>query len=425
MKLASLTSASLIAVGLTYAMAANAQEPKTITEWDIQTQPASAKIIQDAAARFEKANPGYKVERSQIPNDAYKTKLKIAFGANEPPCVFTNWGGGNLREYVNANQVVDLTPYLAKDAAFKDRFEPAAFDATTFQGKNYGLPGENTSAAVVYYNTELFAKHGLTPPKTWPELLKVVETFKAKGIAPFALANKAKWPGSMYFMYLVDRIGGPDVFRKAATRAPGGSFADPVFIEAGRKLQELVKAGAFAQGFNGLDYDVGASRRLMYADKAAMQLMGTWESSSMKNENPEFMKKVDFFAFPAMSGAKGPGGGIVGSVGNNFYSVSAACKAPEAAYKLIKTMVDNEAVKARLADNRLVPVKGLQVTDPTMRRVMKIVSEASTVQNWYDQELPPQLAELHKDTVQALFGLSITPEEAAQKMEALAAQILR
>ena len=88
-------------------------------------------------------------------------------------------------------------------------------------------------------------------------------------------------------------------------------------------------------------------------------------------------------------------------------------------------MVDDTSVQARLADNRLVPVKGLQIADPVMKRVMAIVSNASTVQNWYDQELPPQLAELHKDTVQALFGLSITPEEAAQKMETLAAQLLR
>lgn len=425
MKLASLTSASLIAVGLTYAMAANAQEPKTITEWDIQTQPNGVKILQDALGRFEKANPRYKAQRSQIPNDAYKTKIKIAFGANEPPCVFMNWGGGALREYVKAGQVVDLTPYLAKDAAFKDRFLPTAFSATTIDGKNYGLPGENTAATVIYYNTELFAKAGLAPPKTWPELLKVIEAFKAQGIAPFALANKAKWPGAMYFMYLVDRIGGPDVFRKAVARAPGGSFADPVFVEAGHKLQELVKAGAFAQGVNGLDYDVGASRRLLYAGKAAMTLMGTWESASIKSENPEFLKKVDFFAFPSIPGGKGQSGNVVGSVGNNFYSVSAACKTPDAAYQMIKSMVDEPSVQARLADNRLVPVKGLQITDPTMQRVMKLVADAPAVQYWYDQELPPQLAELHKDTVQALFGLSISPEEAAQKMEALAAQILR
>lgn len=414
-----------LALALAAGLAArSASAQPVVTEWDVQTQPGPSKILQDAAARFEKANAGFKAQRTPIPNDAYKTKLKIAFGANEPPCVFMNWGGGALREYVKAGQVTDLTPLLAKDAAFKDRFLGNAFDAVASDGKVWGIPAEDTSVAVVYYNTELFAKLGLTPPRTWPELLAVVEKLKAQGIAPFALANKPKWPGSMYFMYLVDRLGGPDVFRKASTRAAGGSFADPVFVEAGRKLQELVKAGAFASGFNGLDYDVGASRRLMYSGKAAMTLMGTWESSSFKNENPEFFRKVDFFAFPTIPGGKGSNG-VVGSVGNNFYSVSRACKTPDAAFALIKSFVDDQAVAERLADKRITPVKGLKIDDPNLQRVMKLVGDAPTVQLWYDQELPPQLGELHKDTVQALFGLSMTPEEAAQKMEALAQQLLR
>lgn len=415
----------LVALALVAGLAAgSAAAQQAVTEWDVQTQPGPSKILQDAAMRFEKANPAFKAQRTPIPNDAYKTKLKIAFGANEPPCVFMNWGGGALREYVKAGQVTDLTPLLAKDAAFKARFLGNAFDAVSGDGKVWGIPAEDTSVAVVYYNTELFAKHGLTPPRTWPDLLAVVEKLKGQGVAPFALANKPKWPGSMFYMYLVDRIGGPDVFRKASTRAPGGSFADPVFIEAGRKLQELVKAGAFAQGFNGLDYDVGASRRLMYSGKAAMTLMGTWESSSFKNENPEFFKKVDFFAFPSIPGGKGSNG-VVGSVGNNFYSVASACKTPEAAFGLIKSFVDDQAVAERLADKRITPIKGLKIDDPNLQRVMKLVSDAPTVQLWYDQELPPQLGELHKDTVQALFGLSMTPEEAAQKMETLAQQVMR
>lgn len=420
-----LAQLSIAAAAFGLAASVLAQEPAVITEWDIQTQPGPAKTMQDAVARFERAHPGYKVQRTQILNEAYKVKLKIAMGANDPPCVFTNWGGGVLREYVKAGQVVDLTPYLDKDAAFRDRFLPSAFSATTSQGKVYGLPGENTVAAVVYYNTEIFAKLGLTPPNTWPELMKTVATLKAKGIAPFALANKGKWPGSIYYMYLVDRLGGPEVFRRAANRSPGGSFADPVFIEAGKYLQELVRAGAFAQGYNGLDYDVGASRKLLYSGKAAMELMGSWQLSDIKNENPEFAKKVDFFPFPTLPGGKGAQGNAIGSVGQNFYSVSTACKAPEAAYRLITAMVDEASVQARLEEKRLVPVKGLVISDPAMQRVMQLVAAAPAVQLWYDQELPPQLGELHKDTVQALFGLSITPEEAAQKMETLAAQLLK
>ena len=422
-KIAALTS-SLTVLALS-PLAVQAQESKTITQWDLQTTTGAVKILGDAVARFEKANPGYKVEQSHIQNDAYKTKLKIAFGANQPPCVFSSWGGGPLNEYVKAGQVVDLTDYLAKTPEYHDRFAPAGFKSVTYNGKTYGVPAENTAMAVMFYNKELFAKFKLTPPKSWDELMNVVQVLKKNNIAPFALANKNKWPGSMYFVYLVDRIGGSDVFEKAAARAPGASFTDPVFVEAGKRLQELVKAGAFATGYNGLDYDVGGSRRLLYSGRAAMELMGTWEAATIRNENPGFYEKLDFFQFPTVPGGKGDAKAVVGTVGDNFFSVSSACKEPEAAFKLVQFLTDDISAQARLDDKRIMPVKGLKTDDPFLNRVIDMVGEATNVQLWYDQELPPKLAEVHKDTVQALFGLSITPEEAAQQMEAAAKAEIR
>ncbi|WP_341679361.1 extracellular solute-binding protein [Niveibacterium sp. SC-1] len=419
---------ALFALGTSTVLGATqlaAQEPKVITSWDIQTTSSASKLLGDAAARFEKGNPGYKVDMAHIMNDAYKAKLKIAFGANQPPCVFTSWGGGPLHEYIKAGQVVDLTPHLAGAPAYRDRFAKAGFKSVSFDGKVYGIPAENTAVAVVYYNKEVFAKYKLTPPKTWDELMNVVKVLKANNVAPFALANKNKWPGSMYYVYLVDRIGGSDVFRKAAQRAPGGSFTDPAFVEAGKKIQELVKAGAFAQGYNGLDYDIGASRRLMYSGKAAMELMGTWEAATIRSENPSFYEKLDFFPFPTVAGGKGDATALVGNVGDNFFSVSSACKDPDAAFKLIQSLTDDPSIQARLDDKRLPPVKGLKITDPYLQRVLDLATKASSVQLWYDQELPPKMAELHKDTIQAVFGLSMTPEDAAKQMEAAAKTELR
>ncbi|MDN7183044.1 extracellular solute-binding protein [Caballeronia sp. SEWSISQ10-4 2] len=395
-----------------------AAQTKTLTEWDSQTVGAGPKIINDAAARFEKANPGFKVESSHVLNDAYKTKLKIAFGANQPPCVFSSWGGGPLREYVKSNQVVDLTPYLQQNAAFQNRFLATAWPAATFDNKVWAIPAENTSVAVVFYNKEIFEKYKLTPPKTWDELLHVISVLKSNNIAPFALANKNKWTGSMYYMYLVDRIGGSDVVRRAVMRAPGGSFADPAFVEAGARVQELVKAGAFAQGFNGLDYDIGASRRLLYSGRAAMELIGSWEASTVKAENPAFYSKLDYFPFPAVPGGKGNPNDVIGTVGDNFYSISKACADPQAAFRLIQAMTDDQSMRERVADTRIPPVKNLEVSDPMLKRFLKTVADAPAVQLWYDQELPPALGELHKNTTQALFGLTTTPQEAAQQMEA-------
>ncbi|MBK8051179.1 MAG: extracellular solute-binding protein [Anaerolineales bacterium] len=389
---------------------------KVITMWHIQTTEPGPQLIQQAVDRFMADNPGVKVEVEALQNDPFKTKIKVAMGAGNPPCIFPSWGGGPLYEYVKSGQVTDLTPYMDADN-YKDRFVPASLSNVTFDDKIWGVPVENSAVAVLFYNKPLFEQYGLNAPATWDDLMVAIETFKANDIAPFALANKTKWTGSMYFMYLVDRLGGPEVFKKAGTRT-GGTFEDPVFIEAGKRLQELVNAGAFSEGFNGLDYDTGQSRQLMYAGKAAMELMGSWNISTAKGENPEFYEKnLDFVAFPALPDGKGDPNNVVGTVGDNFYSISPTCAYPEEAFKLLQYIIDDESVKLRGEAGKIPPVKGFTTDDPMLQKVIGMIEAAPSVQLWYDQYLPPELGEVHKDTSQALFGLSMTPEEAAKAQE--------
>ena len=60
--------------------------------------------------------------------------------------------------------------------------------------------------------------------------------------------------------------------------------------------------GGFNEGFNGLDYDTGQGRMLMYAGEAAMELMGSWEAANFLAENPEFFNNMGVFPFPAVEG---------------------------------------------------------------------------------------------------------------------------
>lgn len=398
------------------AQGAAASEAVSIDIWHIQSTGNGPQLIQDAVDRFTADNPNVQVENVPLQNDPYKTKIKVAMGAGNPPCIFPTWGGGPLYQYIQAGQVVDLTDRMNQDN-YKDRFVDASFSSVTFDDKIYGVPVENTAVALVFYNKAIFEEYSLQPPQTYDDLLTVIDTLTEAGIAPFALANKTKWPGSMYFMYLVDRLGGPEVFAQAATRS-GGSFEDPVFVKAGEMVQDLVNRGAFAEGFNGLDFDTGQSRTLMYSGKAAMELMGTWNISTVKGENEEFFQNnLSFFPFPAITDGKGDPINVVGTVGDNFYSISTACEHPDEAFKLIQYLIDDESVKARAADGRIPPVKGFTSDDPVLQEVIDIVQNANSVQLWYDQYLPPELGEVHKDTTQALFGLSMTPEEAAKAME--------
>jgi raffinose/stachyose/melibiose transport system substrate-binding protein len=387
--------------------------------WHLQTTDPMPAIIQDSMDRFTVDNPNAKVEISVIANDAYKTKLQIAMSSDTMPDIFPHWSGGPMNEYVNSNKLADLTT-LMNDNNYKTRFMDAAVNQASFKDKIWAVPVENTSVAMFFYNKDLFAKYSLQVPKTIKELETVCDTLKSKGIIPFSLANKTQWTGSMYYMYLVDRFGGASAFNDAASRT--GSFENDAFTQAGTTIQNWVKKEYFNKGFNGTDEDSGQSRTLLYSEKAAMTLMGSWFLSTAAGENKAFMSKVGSFAFPAVDGGKGDPNSVVGTVGDNFYSVAASCKDIPTAFKAITYMIDDTAVAKRVEAGRIPPVKGVKVSDPLLQDVLTAVEKAPSVQLWYDQYLSPEMGQLHKDTSQAIFGLAKTPEQVNKEMEAAMAK---
>lgn len=384
--------------------------------WDVQTNEPMKSIVDATVAEFNKA--GGELEVVHIQNDPYKTKLKVVMGAGTPPDLFQNWGGGPLKEYIDA-EMVDTIDEI-KDALL-EKYIPAAFDPATFDGETYGAPYSGLTGVYFWYRKDVFAKYGVTPPKTWTEFLQVCETLKKAGIAPIALANKNKWTGSFYYMYMADRVGGADMFTKALYRKDGVTFEDPGFVKAGQMLQDLVKKGYFAEGFNGMDEDLGNASSLLTTGKGGMYLMGTWYLGRIRADNPELVDQIDFFPFPAIEDGKGDPTNLIGSPGQDYLAISTTCKDKESALKYLKDFVMNDAWIEALVKNGFVPpVKNAAelVSDPLLKKVAESFQAAGHVQVYYDQFLPPAMGEKHKDLVQALFGLTMTPEEVAKAHEA-------
>lgn len=403
-------------------------EPFTLTMWDIypQGQPSRA-VLDNAIKRFNEKYPYVKVEVTSYAIADFKTKLVTALAADAAPDIFQTWGGGTLFTYGARGQAADLTPYYLADPAFKDRFTSAALSfVTSPDGKIYGVPLE-VSPVLFFYNTELFAKHGVSVPKTFDELLGACATFNKAGIAPISLAmSKATWTGDFFYVYLVNRVGGMEVFRKAALREAGGTFEDPAFVQAGRLLQQMVDARCFQDGFLGAEY--ASQRQLLGQEKAAMTLMGTWLPGQMAKEFPEVYPKLDYFLFPLVSGGAGTTSQLVGGT-NLAFAMSARNKHPEETMALFK-----EFASVATADDLVALARRLPATkytfDPakvdalTIRAAMEL-EKASAVQLYYDQYLPPDMATAHLDITAALFAKTTTPEQAAKDTEAAAVRYLK
>jgi raffinose/stachyose/melibiose transport system substrate-binding protein len=413
-KLLTVSTALLIGAASVFAGGQGEQKassgPIYLNLWHIHTQDTRRIPIENAARRFEAANPGVKVVISAYENDPYKTKLKTVSGADFPD-VFHSWGGGWLKSFVDGGFVADITE---ESKAWKDKVNPAAFEFNRFDGKVYGSPCINSST-ILYYNKAIFERLGLKVPTTYSELMAVSDKLVANKIIPFAVGNKSQWPGAQYFVLLSMRLGGADIFQRAVDKKT--TFKDPVFVKAGEMLQDWVKKGYIPAGDNGINYDTGGSRMMFYTEQCAMMVQTSGFLSACKNENLDFFNtKLGIALFPTVEGGKGKATDIL--AGENAFSVSATSKHKEMAAKLVGFFsTDEQFQKDLVAGGSLAAMVGIPSDQPLVKGAMEQIAKATYLQNFVDQTLSPELANVHKSTTQAILGLTMTPQQAADEMQ--------
>ncbi len=387
--------------------------------WDIQVTPPLKPVFDDIVAEFNKNNSDIQIDKQTIQNDPFKTKLSAAMQAGTPPDMFQSWGGGVLKQYVDAGLMQDITDSIK---GFVGTLSPAAVGVYSFDGKTYGVPW-NQGMIGFWYNKDLFSKAGVEVPKTWTEYLDVVKKIQAAGITPVGLGNKDKWPGHFWWSYLNIRIGGKEAFDAAFDRS--GSFADPPFVDAGVKLKELIDLQPFPKGFETLDFDQQSA--IMGNGEAAMELMGHWAPGNQKDKSKDKQglgDKLDFFTFPMVDGGKGDASDVLGGCDG----IGVGKNAPSGTFKFLEFFCNlDNAKKMNATGGSLSTVQGASeaIPDPLLKDVVDLANQAKYFQVYYDQYLPPATGEAVKDSTQALFIGKMTPEEVAKSVEATAATELK
>ncbi|MBC7960103.1 MAG: extracellular solute-binding protein [Vallitaleaceae bacterium] len=388
-----------------------------IVFWNLGVEEPDKTILDSAVVQYNAAQTSFKVTAVPTQNDAYKEKLVIAMSSGKCPDAYTSWSGGPMNEYIEAGFAQPIDD-LMNASGVKDKIMEAALAQGSYNGKLYSVPMLNVTISGVFYNKEMFSKYNLEIPTTVSELEKVCDTLIANGITPFALANASKWTGSMYFMNLATRHGGLKPFQDAV--AGTGSFENESFVYAGQKIQEWVKKGYFPEGVNSLSEDDGQAKQLLYQETAAMSLIGSWYTGAIKADSEDFYQKVGWFSFPAVDGSTADSTIQIGTIGDQFISFNCTGEKLAAAFSMVENYFSDENVQLMVDSGKIPPVKNVAelITDPVSKSILEAANKASSVQLWYDQYLPPAVGEVHKDTCQEIFGLTLTPEEANAKLQA-------
>lgn len=351
-------------------------------------------------------------------NDPYKQRLRVAIGSPQAPDLFFNWGGGNLKEYVDAGKVADLTQVLNDNKAAKDAFIPSVLNGAKLGDKYYGVPMRGMQPVLLFFNKKVFSEAGAQPPTTWDELLAAVDTFKAKGITPIALAGTQAWTELMWAEYVLDRVAGPEVFKNIRDAGPAG-WKDPAVVESMTKLKDLIDRGAFGSNFASVGYDAGGASTILAQGKAAMHLMGSWEYTNQLDQSPDFVKNGDlgWVAFPSIPGGKGDAGNLVGNV-SNFYSATQDSKSLDAAKKFVTTELHKDSyVEALIEAGDVPPVVGAEEKlkkspNPEYASfIYELVLDSKNFQLSWDQDLPADDATFMLTQLQEFFLGKVSPQQ--------------
>lgn len=386
---------------------------------------ATNKVEKQIAETFNKTSK-VKVVLDTVPGADYQQKLQTVINTPQAPDVFFNWGGGSIKPFVKGGLLLPLDAFIAKDPGLKSNFLPTVFNSAVLGGEPYGVPMRGTQPVLLFHNKKVLAEAGLTPPRTWQELVAATKTLKAKGKTPIALGGADQWPTLMWFEYLYDRIGGPGLFQRAVN-GDKAAWASGDSRKALATLKELVDSGAFGGNFDSVKFTDGGSPALVARGRAAFELMGSWYYSTQQDANPDFAKSdLGYSGFPTVSGGKGDPADVVGNP-NNFYSVLKKTKHPEAAAAFLKLMYTEEFVKAQLAIGNLpttvnTPNFFSSSASPEYSKYQyELVKAAPSFQLSWDQAYPQSASTQLHTAVQQFFDGKLDADGFIKAMQALPA----
>jgi multiple sugar transport system substrate-binding protein len=242
----------------------------TITFWQYygeRSDELHGKPLYEFIDRFMEANPDIKVDVHFVTSpDFNRTVLQAAAAKTLPTVMLIDSNDTAL--YAHSGLAKDVTD-LAEKWGQKASYYPAAWDTTQVDGKTYALPAIGDTYGL-YYNKDMLAKAGITPPTTWDEL--VTDAKKLSGGGRYGLAFGGKtgavdgiYPTLMRFLAesgdvtKVDNAAGRTTLNTMKGLVDSGAVSNGILTWTEDDVYTQFTTGAAAMMINSAGYVTGMS----------------------------------------------------------------------------------------------------------------------------------------------------------------------
>jgi N-acetylglucosamine transport system substrate-binding protein len=377
-------------------------------------------FYQKAAEEFDQKNPGLKTTVAGDPHIWEQLRPRLVAG-DPPDLMFPGWGMDHWAlaeegQLQTLDAALDSPAYDGK-GTWRSTFEPALLKIGQKDGVQYVLP-YYYNVYGWWYDPDVFAKHGWTPPKTFEELLGLAEKIKAAGIAPVTF--QGKYPYYMIHGMLLPwaiSAGGIQAANDAQNLVPG-AWKSPAMLQAARMIATLRDRKDFENGAVGLSHT--ESQTDFLNGKAAMIPCGTWLYSEMQ----KVMRpgaKMQFMLPPVTATGKGDPTALMIDI--EPWMVPAKAKNPDAALGLYKYMTSLDKAKQFVTEKgSLMSIKGsdeVKLPD-TLVEPAKAFKNSKTVWSYEMRYWYPDMEKEIENALTSMLDGQSTPEQFCDRAEAAA-----
>ncbi len=303
----------------------------------------------EAVDAFEALEEKFNAEHDDIelvidsPNDAM-TILKTRFIREDNPDIIGIGGDINYSNFLDAEMLMDISDFDGL-ADIKENYLETNKDLeyVPLDGV-YAVP-YMANAAGVLYNKDMFEEHGWTIPTTWEEFIALCKTIEAEGVQPLYFGYKDTWTCLAPWNAIAVDLCESDIAYQVNS---GNATYAEAYKEVAVKTKALLE---YAQP-TPVAYSYNDACTAFARNQSAMYVIGNYAIPQIKSVNPDM--NIGSFVFPASSNADE---NVLNSGNDLMFCVMEDCENKEAAYEVLRFLLEDENVQIYLDDQSAVPCK--------------------------------------------------------------------
>lgn len=343
----------------------------------VHYKPEAVKAFEKMEEKFNASHDDIEL-KIESPNEAM-TVLKTRFIKEDQPDIIGIGGDVNYSNFLDADMLKDISDFEGL-ADIKQAYLDIDKNLEIVPKNGvYAVPYA-ANAAGILYNKDMFEENGWEIPETWDEFITLLDTIQASGQLPLYFGFKDTWTCLAPWNAMACDLAPADVCQMV-------NRGETTFASEYKELAEkIVQLLPYAQE-NPYAYSYNDACTAFARGESAMYCIGSYAVPQIKSVNPDM--NIDSFVFPANDSAQGQ---YLNSGIDLQFCVMEDCENKEAAYEVLRFMLEDENIQIYLDDQNAVPCKEGDFKLPSMLDGMKEYIEAGKMTDYQDHYYPTEMA---------------------------------